>query len=30
MCWTTVGHVRRVGLQVERFVEEGPRAGRFV
>jgi len=30
MCWTTGGQVRRVGLRAERFVEAGPRAGRFV
>ena len=30
MCWTTGGQVRRAGLQAGRFVEAGPRAGRFV
>jgi len=30
MCWTTGGQVDGVGLRVERFVEVGPRAGRFV
>jgi len=30
MCWTTGGQVRRVGLRAGRFVEAGPRAGRFV
>jgi len=29
-CWTTGGKVRRFGLQAWRFVEVGPRAGRFV
>jgi len=28
--WTTDGEVRRVGLQVGRFIETRPRAGRFV
>jgi len=30
VCWTTGGQVRRVGLRAGRFVEAGPRAGRFV
>jgi len=30
MCWTTGSQVRRAGLRAGRFVEAGPRAGRFV
>jgi len=30
MCWTTGIKVRRAGLRAGRFVEAGPRAGRFV
>jgi len=30
MCWTTGEQVRRAGLRAGRFVEAGPRAGRFV
>jgi len=28
--WTTEGQVRRAGLRAGRFVEAGPRAGRFM
>ena len=30
MFWTTGGEVRRVGLRAGKFVEAGPRAGRFM